>query len=406
MLPTPYTERQVLNYQRPTFHYFHYKQWVRKVKSEYLSGREVFLLGKAKGTAARHWFNTIETMSTLKPLADVKANGKSRRWRERKKASLKYADCLHRLKNDVLAERVHACGDFLEFAVYDDDTKKLHNAGFCRDRLCPLCAWRRSYKIAGQVSQVMKEEDVQGLVPLLLTLTIKNCTSEELPQKVNEILTGYRKIFNRTKMKRIFKGWFRALEVTYNSDVDTFHPHIHAILLVDKSYFDKANTDYLTHENFVVLWREATGLDYDPTVDIRKVRGTAQKAVSEVAKYTVKAEDYIIDDDEAKTDYIVATLRKSLKGRRLVSFGGVMKEVAARLKLDDVQDGDLIHIDEEKAASAVIVAYDTYTWHRGFNQYYFSQRREVPPDMIDSTKGVVYNKITPQIHKSTKRGCI
>jgi hypothetical protein len=42
------------------------------------------------------------------------------------------------------ADRVSQCGSYLDFGVLPDGTKKLVKANFCRDRLCPMCNWRRS----------------------------------------------------------------------------------------------------------------------------------------------------------------------------------------------------------------------------------------------------------------------
>ena len=53
------------------------------------------------------------------------------------------------------ADRVSQCGSYLDFGVLPDGTKKLVKANFCRDRLCPMCNWRRSLKLYSQVSQVM-----------------------------------------------------------------------------------------------------------------------------------------------------------------------------------------------------------------------------------------------------------
>ena len=45
------------------------------------------------------------------------------------------------------ADRVSQCGSYLDFGVLPDGTKKLVKANFCRDRLCPMCNWRRSLKL-------------------------------------------------------------------------------------------------------------------------------------------------------------------------------------------------------------------------------------------------------------------
>ncbi|WP_171816564.1 protein rep [Clostridium tetani] len=75
-------------------------------------------------------------------------------------------------------------------------------------------------------------------------------------------------------------------------------------------------------------------------VDVRKLKENKGKEVAEVAKYTVKSEDFIIrnDDgqiDEELTDKVVRTLDLALHRKRLTSFGFVFKEVHKRLNLDE-----------------------------------------------------------------------
>lgn len=73
--------------------------------------------------------------------------------------------CLYRR-----ADRVSQCGSYLDFGILPDGTKKLVKANFCRDRLCPLCNWRRSLKLYSQVSQVMDVLESRGIVFFFLRL--------------------------------------------------------------------------------------------------------------------------------------------------------------------------------------------------------------------------------------------
>lgn len=43
----------------------------------------------------------------------------------------------------------------------------------------------------------------------------------------------------------------------------------------------------------------------------------------------------------------VADLEEGLHGKQLISYGVLLKEIHKELNLDDVEDGDLIHTDEE-----------------------------------------------------------
>jgi plasmid rolling circle replication initiator protein Rep len=75
-------------------------------------------------------------------------------------------------------------------------------------------------------------------------------------------------------------------------------------------------------------------------------------AIAEVAKYAVKESDLIIRDEEGNIDERImdnnlAVLDASLAYRRLVGFGGVLRDAYQDLKFDNIDDGDLIHTDSD-----------------------------------------------------------
>lgn len=86
-------------------------------------------------------------------LQDTK-NGKDNNWKERKESTLDLAASYKRIGSNKYY-RVLDCSTFLEFRLTTVNDLKLTNANFCKVRLCPMCSWRRSLKIFGQVSKVM-----------------------------------------------------------------------------------------------------------------------------------------------------------------------------------------------------------------------------------------------------------
>lgn len=233
-----------------------------------------------------------------------------------------------------------------------------------------MCQWRRSLKVFYEVSRVMDlaEDRHPDFVPLFLTLTLKNCEGDKLSQTLDQIFQGWYRLTNHRKIKRIVQGWFRALEVTYSRELDTFHPHIHAIILVDKSYF--AGSDYMETTEWVRMWRTALKLDYDPICDIRKVKHTKgkHKAVAEVAKYTMKDSEFITADTE-KTDRLVGIISPALKNRRLYAFGGILKILAKELKVDDSDNGELTDLDKKKMREDISYILENYRWDFGVANY-------------------------------------
>ena len=131
-------------------------------------------------------------------LQDPKSNGTEKPWRPKKLRSLVIADSLQRLDDEKRATRIRLCGTYLEFTKEIESGRRfLSAANFCRERLCPLCQWRRSLKVFYEVSQVMDamEADHKNLVPLFLTLTLRNCKAE----------TGD---LSKT-LDAVFQGWYR-----------------------------------------------------------------------------------------------------------------------------------------------------------------------------------------------------
>ena len=66
-----------------------------------------------------------------------------------------------------------------------------------------------------------------------------------------------------------------------------------------------------------------------------------------------------------RVQYVSAFL-SALTGRRLCSFTGVFDRVRKQLSLDDVENGDLIHVDADDLRSDVAYMIVRYSWKAGF----------------------------------------
>lgn len=267
------------------------------------------------------------------------------------------------LDMDTRAGRVWECGSFLEWKVTADQ-KKLNKANFCKDRLCPMCNWRRSLKIFGQVSKVMNQ--MQDYRFLFLTLTIRNCTADELPETVQALYTGWRYLYNKNKeFRNAIEGTFRSLEVTQTNIDGTYHPHLHCILAVKPSYFKKG---YITQNRWCELWRIACSLDYDPIVHIETVKDTGKGiagAVAEATKYAVKGSDMLDGNDIEKSSEKVKAFLSALSGRKLCGWTGCFARIRKQLELDDCENGDLLHTDDETIRDDVACMIVRYHWKAG-----------------------------------------
>lgn len=268
-----------------------------------------------------------------------------------------------------------------------------------------MCIKRRQKKIYGQISAIMNVL-ANDYAFVFLTLTQKNVGGEELSDEIDKLMKGWEKLSRRAVVKKAIKGWFRALEITHNLDVNsvsytTYHPHFHVVLVVNKSYFKKK--EYIEHEDWCQMWQECMGLDYLLNVDVRKFKASnkkeLQKSVSEAAKYTVKDNDFLIPDNEALQDDTVAILTHALASRRLIAFGGVFKETHKKLKLDDIDKGDLVNIDGEDLREDVEYYRKVVMWNFGYSNYYINSII-LPEDVKRQDLEAQMRKAKPKVKKS------
>lgn len=68
--------------------------------------------------------------------------------------------------------------------------------------------------------------------------------------------------------------------------------------------------------------------------------------LEETSKYSVKSSYFLTDDDE-KNQEIVSDLEKGLYRKRMLSYGGLLKQKHKILNLDDAEDGNLINTSDE-----------------------------------------------------------
>lgn len=329
-------------------------------------------------------------------LVDKDDRGRDRQWGLRKKSAMLLADIMDYAEMPKKAAALRGCSTYLEFAVTEEGLK-LHQANFCRERLCPMCAWRRSRKIYGHMSRIMAEISASGrnIQYVMLTLTCRSVQGAELRAALDAMVKGWDRLCKRKRIKSAVAGWYRGIEITRDTDelitaaryaagksyyksrglsvgdknpnFGLYHPHIHCLLAVEPSYF--AGKSYIKQSDWVDLWQAALGADYSPVVDVRRVRGQTARAAAEVAKYAAKPGDYISPDDVDLSADTVRTLDAALKGRRLVAYGGLLRDIHKMLNLDDEETGDLVQTDADAAETDSILTV-TYIFNTGYNDYY------------------------------------
>lgn len=284
----------------------------------------------------------------------------------KKVLGMKYAEALRRRGDIDRAIRVEQCGTFLEFAEIEGGQQKLTAANFCKERLCPSCSWRRSMRMFSVTSSILDhiEKTDKDCKFLFLTLTIKNCTADNLGDTLDGMSAALHRLMNNGAWKRRVKGCIRTLEVTINHEDKTFHPHYHLIIAVSKDYAKKGSKIYWTQEQWAEAWQKSARLDYIPHVWIETVKGRRQ-GIEEVSKYVAKDSDYILPNDPETTDRIVGILMRDLAGRRLYGYSGVFLKTQRELKMEDPEKAELV----DKLRGDVVVAIKKYHWNFGLCRY-------------------------------------
>lgn len=330
-------------------------------------------------------------------LRDSNRAGRVNDWSGKKMANellaLAYDDV-----NPKKASRLRDCATWLAFSRSEDGLVLSH-ANFCRVRLCPVCQWRRSLKTFAHTRRIVEamtsdyKQRKKGLRWVFLTLTVKNCSADDLQSTVSSMFESWHRLLKTAAFAPV-KGWYRGFEIVHdcspyitsqmfadrtsyyksrgfkigdlNPNYRMFHPHFHVMMAVNTTFL---RTDYRTlASRFSAAWRQSMRLDYDPVVDVRKAFSVTSSGIAEACKYTVKDVDYIQPADWDMTVDTVRLLDSVLDRRRLIAYGGQMKEWHRKLNLDDEENGDLVHADESRK-DVVSASEIVFNWSTGYRQY-------------------------------------
>lgn len=268
--------------------------------------------------------------------------------------------------SDKTLKRICECGGFIMMIANAClEKQKIDFANFCGNRFCPFCNWRRARKDGLIISILMKYIQIEHKKDFIfLTLTTPNVSAEELNEEIKNYNKSFKKLMERKEVKQVVKGYVRKLEVTYDSNpkitkelyktkkeyykkrglkvgndnptYDTYNPHFHVIIAVNKSYF--TDKTYIKQGRWLELWQEATGNPNITQVDVRKIDNFKDdNSILEIAKYSAKDSDLLHSEDVFNVFY------KSLKGKRLLSFNGLFKDAMTKYKakeLDQYKDVD------------------------------------------------------------------
>jgi plasmid rolling circle replication initiator protein Rep len=322
---------------------------------------------------------------TVKP-SGSQFNKRDEKWNNKKTASLHISARLGQINLPKRAERVKFCAeDIFSGRCPNCNNEYVTQVNFCRDRVCPVCNWRRARRLAlvlqDRIDYCTREYGISRYI--LLTLSTPNVAWSELKPEIKKLLKAWNLFYKRLNHENTVTGWSRTLEITRGRDGLANH-HLHVLLQVPPEYFTregkgKPDLQYYSIWRLLVMWADCTklsvkwpdntavtshgikmdGVDYtwqqyadgvkygDPrwqamqdtfatlerSVDVRAVRGTGGdhwdvlSAIREVAKYTTKHTDIDDMDDDDFLHYVQA-----VKGVRLWATGGRLKITEAQIE--------------------------------------------------------------------------
>lgn len=223
------------------------------------------------------------------------------------------------------------CGTFLEFKNSSEGLK-LNSANFCKHRLCPMCAKRRSHMWGAKISEILPLIPPKQLENCIFqTLTVKNFPLGELPVRKKWLSNSVKRLLQSLRDKELILGYIKGFEITrpHNSFTEC-HPHYHLVLAMEAKYFDREN--YINQTEWRSRWKKAANLDYDPFVHIRAV-DSLQSGILETVKYELKPDNY--------TSSWIWTARLAIANQNTqrVSTGGIFRDHLRSLEYDP----DMIH---------------------------------------------------------------
>lgn len=235
----------------------------------------------------------------------------------------------------------------------------------CKNKFCAICCKIRSNKLFNDTYNVIdyiKKNDVVEFVPYHLTLTVKNPTYANFKHYYDVMNAAIHDLLDKNQKSKVYKlrnyveGWQCAREISQSEAAKKdgeLHPHLHILLLL-KPNFLNGNKQVLSKKAILKEWNNALkaqdqNFPYCSEIKLVKVKpnnlngvDNEANAIAEVSKYPMKPADLINMDNAVLLD-----LLKNLDGARMVTFGGVIRDVRKMLKIGDDAVVDSFILAEE-----------------------------------------------------------
>lgn len=237
------------------------------------------------------------------------------------------------LKSSILHDSgvtMLTCCDHVTLFINNNGVPELSQIFFCKQKYCPTCSRRKSLK-AYAVGMKLYEELAKEYAFLHVVLTVRNCEADNIRNTIRLLFKESSALF-KSKLCAGFKGVLRCLEISHNEERGDFHPHLHCLVAVRKSYF--TSRSYVSVESLRSEWADRMK-QTTASVYMSRIR-EPEKAIAEICKYCVKPLQL-----EGVPTHIYEILYMQTKHVRHMQSYGVIRETLAKLKLDFEKTDDI-----------------------------------------------------------------
>lgn len=281
------------------------------------------------GRAPARYVHTLDTSAQARAFVGTSREGVNLiRDVRRRKLVGRIVNSLNRAGFEKDAKELAQCGEWYELWVHPNGDRKLVPFP-CGSIFCPACASRRSVRLQ---KKLLERVNKPGRSYWSLTLTVPNV--ERLDKfEVKCLMKNWAKLWkdavfqgfegDKGEALRIY-GAVRSVEVTYNAQRRSWHPHIHVLFEAPR----KLPLSWL--EKLKAAWNRINGGDCYVRLDraySRTKRGEKKygklnrRALREFCKYVTKSADFA-DDHFLVGDFV----RAFESVRRIQAYGSFLGE--------------------------------------------------------------------------------
>lgn len=182
----------------------------------------------------------------------------------------------------------------------------------CHDRFCGPCAQERSYTIAGNVLDAIRNVEVR-----FLTLTIRT-EGMSLGESLDKLYNSFSALRRRRFFKRRVRGGVAFVELKYSHKSERWHPHLHCL----------CTGTYIDRHKLSQLWHAVTGDSF--IIDIQR-----PKRNELVAKYVTKYASKPFNNTFVNRAELIDEAIVAMKGRKLSLTWGTWRGMQLTETPDD-----------------------------------------------------------------------